>query len=61
MKTFDEWLKTQQPEGSALATTSSRTTKARRDRDRLARMEALLRELVQMKQIVGQRTNYVNA
>lgn len=62
MKTFNQWLNTQQPEGSEPgATTSSRATKTKRDRDRLTRMEALLRELVHMKQIVERRTHHVNA
>jgi hypothetical protein len=60
MRTFHEWLNHQQPNGSELATTSSRTTKTKRDRDRLTRMEALLQELVTMKQIVERRTHHVS-
>jgi hypothetical protein len=62
MKTFNEWLNHQQPEGSEPgATTFSRTTKTKRDRDRLTRMEALLPELVHMKQMVERRTRHDNA
>jgi hypothetical protein len=60
MKPFNEWLNHQQPKGSELATTSSRTTKTKRDRDRLTRMEALLRELVHMKQIIERRVQHGN-
>jgi hypothetical protein len=41
MDTFYEWLNHQQPEKSEPTTTSQRTNKAERDRDRLSRMEAL--------------------
>jgi hypothetical protein len=62
MRTFHEWLNNQQPEGSEPgATTSSRTTKAKRDRDRLTRMEAMLEELVRMKEFIAGRTRHVNA
>lgn len=61
MTTFHEWLNHQQPKGSELATTSSRTTKTKRDRDRLARMETMLRELMHTKEIIAGRTRHGNA
>jgi hypothetical protein len=47
MKTFLQWIKEEEnPEGSPSAATNLRTVKTKRDRDRLARIEAMLHELV---------------
>ena len=48
--TFIEWTK--QEEHSNQNAGNPKTVKARRDRDRLTRMEAMLDELVLLKQII---------
>ena len=56
MKTFIQWLNEhKKPEGSPLAATNTRTSKANRDRERLARMETMLHELVNLKQLIVDR------
>jgi len=55
MKTFIQWNSMQPSEGPELATNSV-TTRTSRNRDRLARMEALLHELVKVKQIISRST-----
>jgi hypothetical protein len=59
MKTFIQWLNEhKKPEGSPLAATNTRSSKAHRDRDRLARIETMLHGLVNFKQLdVARRTN----
>lgn len=52
MKTFVQWNSMQPSEGPELAT-DSRSTKTNRNRDRLARMESLLHELIKVKQIIS--------
>lgn len=62
MKTFNKWINEEQkPEGSPLAAMNSKTIKTKRDRDRLTRMETMLQELVNLKQlIVDGRTNHAD-
>ncbi len=60
MNTFAQWMK-QRSEAPTLAAANPRSLKTKRDRDRLIRMEALLRELVYMKQIIEQSTIHGNA
>lgn len=56
MMTFIQWINEQRkPEGSPLAATSAKTIKTIRDRDRLARMETMLHELVNLKQLIVDR------
>lgn len=52
MKTFIQWSSMQPSAGPELATISG-STKASRKRDRLARMESLLHELVKVKRIIS--------
>jgi hypothetical protein len=52
MKTFIQWSSMQPSEGPELAT-ASQTTKTSRNRDRLARMESLLHELIKVKGIIS--------
>ncbi len=58
MKTFTEWSLSQTSEGPEPATNST-TTKRKRERDRLTRMESLLRELIRTKQIVSRSAYHV--
>jgi hypothetical protein len=52
MKTFIQWNSMHPSAGPELAT-DSRSTKTSRNRDRLARMESLLHELIKVKEIIS--------
>ncbi len=58
MTTFTQWIREREHEGFSLAAATSKDTKTKRDRDRLTRMETMLRELIRMKEVVSGRTDY---
>jgi hypothetical protein len=44
---FIEWIKHQEPEGPTLAAANQRLTRITRDRNRLTRIELMVRELIE--------------
>jgi hypothetical protein len=57
VKTFKQWINEEKkPAGSPLAAINSKTIKSKRDRDRLTRMETMLHELINLKQLIVDRT-----